>query len=113
MSEADLDLIVTWGVKGMLGIFLYGPAQQQTPFGNGNLCVGGGLAGVIWLPPFVMFDHPGFGGASLDFSQPPLGGGAGMVTPGSTWNFQAWFRDTPAGGAGFNLTNALSATFLP
>lgn len=110
VSEADVDLIVTWGVKGMIGLFLYGPAQQQTPFGNGNLCVGGG---VFRLPPFVMFDHPGFGSASLDFSEPPLGGGPGMVTPGSTWNFQAWFRDTPAGGAGFNLSNALSATFLP
>ena len=110
VSDAELDLIVTFGVKGMVGIFLYGPAQQQTPFGNGNLCVGGS---VFRLPPFVMADHPGFGGASLNFSQPPLGGGPGMVTPGSTWNFQAWFRDTPAGGAGFNLSNALSATFLP
>jgi len=110
VSDGDLDLIVTWGVKDMVGIFLYGPAQQQTPFGNGNLCVGGS---VFRLPPFVFIDHPGFGGASLNFSQPPLGGGPGMVTPGSTWNFQAWFRDTPAGGAGFNLSNALSATFQP
>jgi hypothetical protein len=110
VSDADLGLIVTWGVKGMVGLFIYGPAQQQTPFGNGNLCVGGG---VFRLQPFVFADHPGFGGASLNFSRPPLGGGPGMVTPGSTWNFQAWFRDTPAGGAGFNLSNALSATFVP
>ena len=113
VSANDLDLVVTYGVKGMVGLFLYGPAQQQTPFGNGNLCVGGGGVGVFRLPPFVMFDHPGFGGASLDLSQPPLGSGPGQITPGSTWNFQAWFRDTPAGGSGFNLTNALSATFLP
>jgi hypothetical protein len=110
VSEADVDLIVTWGVEGSLGIFLYGPAQQQTPFGNGNLCVGGG---VFRLQPFVFKDLVGYGGISLNFSQPPVGSGPGKITPGSTWNFQAWFRDTAAGGAGFNLSNALSATFVP
>jgi hypothetical protein len=110
VSEANLDLVVTFGAQWMVGLFLYGQAQQQTPFGNGNLCVGGG---VFRVPqPFVL-GLVGNSGVSLDFSQPPLGGGPGMITPGSTWNFQAWFRDTPAGGAGFNLSNALSATFVP
>jgi hypothetical protein len=111
LSDANLDLVVNWAVKNSVGLFLYGPAQQQTPFGNGYLCVGAGGVGVFRLQPFVTgISH---GGISLDFSQPPLSGGPGMITPGSTWNFQAWYRDTPAGGAGFNLSNALSATFVP
>ena len=33
------------------------------------------------------------------------------LTPGSTWKFQCWFRDPPAGGATFNLSTGLSVTF--
>jgi hypothetical protein len=38
---------------------------------------------------------------------------AELITPGSTWTFQFWYRDLAAGGAGFNLSNELSATFCP
>ncbi len=31
-----------------------------------------------------------------------------VITPGSTWNFQAWYRD---GNGPSNLTNAISVTF--
>ena len=36
-----------------------------------------------------------------------------VIAPGTTWNFQAWFRDPAAGGSGFNLSNGLELTFLP
>ena len=35
----------------------------------------------------------------------------GKILPGETWHFQAWFRDPAAGGAFFDLSNALSVTF--
>jgi hypothetical protein len=38
---------------------------------------------------------------------------AGALVPGSTWNFQAWFRDVAAGGSNFNLSNGLRITFAP
>ena len=34
---------------------------------------------------------------ALDFTQPPADGGPGQIAPGSTWNFQLWYRD-PSGG---------------
>jgi hypothetical protein len=34
-----------------------------------------------------------------------------MFTPGSSWNFQFWYRDPQAGGARFNLSNALHVDF--
>ena len=34
----------------------------------------------------------------------------GSITPGSTWNFQAWHRDALAGTS--NLTNAVAVAFL-
>ena len=35
------------------------------------------------------------------------------ILPGSVWNFQAWFRDGSAGGAGSNLTDAVNVVFCP
>ena len=48
----------------------------------------------------------------VDLTKPPTGGGAGMITAGSTWNFQFWYRD-PTGPATFNSSDATSLTFLP
>ena len=44
----------------------------------------------------------------VDFLASPV---SGAFTPGSQWNFQAWFRDPAAGGSNFNLTNGLTITF--
>ena len=38
---------------------------------------------------------------------------AGVITAGSSWNFQAWFRDPAANGATFNLSDGLHVTFCP
>jgi hypothetical protein len=35
------------------------------------------------------------------------------ITAGSTWNFQFWYRNPAAGGAGFNLSDGLSIRFCP
>jgi hypothetical protein len=43
----------------------------------------------------------------FDFASPA----GSIVTPGSTWNFQLYYRDVAGGGAGFNSTNGLQATF--
>ena len=41
-------------------------------------------------------------------------GPLGTIQPGSTWRFQAWFRDAqnPC-GHGFDTSNATSVTFQP
>ena len=48
---------------------------------------------------------------ALDVTDPPSPGG--QITAGSTWNFQAWFRDPAGGGAAFNLSDGLNVTFSP
>ena len=48
---------------------------------------------------------------ALDLSDPPSA--AGLITPGSTWNFQAWFRDPTDGLAGYNFSSGLQVTFCP
>jgi len=93
------------------GLFFYGPNQIQLPFGDGFRCVGGGI---YRLSPASLTDVFGIIDRHVDFNADPAASGGGAILPGSTWNFQFWYRD-PAGpgGSGFNLTEGLSAQFCP
>ena len=48
---------------------------------------------------------------SIDLTNIPSPLGSVSVTPGSTWNFQAWHRDSTPLGASSNFTDAVSVTF--
>ncbi|MCY2961911.1 MAG: M12 family metallo-peptidase [Planctomycetota bacterium] len=87
------------------GIFYFGPNVAQTPFGNGWRCVGGST--------FRLGIVSASGGALTRAVNNTLPPAAGRLVPGSTWNFQAWFRDAAAGGAQFNLSNGLRIPFAP
>jgi len=95
--------------SGEPGIFYYGPAQLQVPFGDGNRCVGGGPGTIVRIFPFAVADAAGYMSTALDNTAPVHG----QVLPGATLNFQAWFRDPAGGGAGFNLSDAVSLLFAP
>jgi hypothetical protein len=92
------------------GLFFYGGSQIQVVFGNGFRCVG---APLFRLNPPLSADGAGSVSRLLDFNAPPAGGGPGRILPGTTWNFQWWYRDPMGGGALFNLSDALEATFAP
>jgi len=83
------------------GLFFFGQVQAQLPFGNGFLCIG---------PPQVRIEPPlvpvsGVATRSVDLAF------FGIV-PG-TYDFQYWFRDPAAGGAFFNLADAVEVVFGP
>ena len=87
------------------GLFYFGPFQALVPLGNGFRCVGGQLRR---FPP-----APGDAGylrQTLNFAGDPL---LSPITAGSTWYFQAWYRDLFGGGAYQNLTDGLEITFAP
>ncbi|MFT5052489.1 MAG: hypothetical protein ACI8QZ_003923, partial [Chlamydiales bacterium] len=50
------------------GLFYYGPAQIQTPFGDGFRCVGAGGVGTFRLYPLVQTDGAGAVSRPLDFT---------------------------------------------
>ena len=90
-----------------------GAGQIGLPFGNGLRCVG---AGGVGLRRFAVQTAsstgtvqvgPGMVAYSCTSPVPAL-----CITPGSTWNFQSWYRD-PVGpcGSSFNFSNALRITF--
>ena len=85
------------------GIFFYGAGQTQLPFGDGVLCVAPPLCR---LPIALGQNNVLTLAVDLAATSGPC-----QIQPGSTWNFQAWYRDQAAGGAGYNLSDALRLSF--
>ena len=108
LGANTFSLRVTAASTSKPGIFYYGPNQIQIPFGDGNRCVGAGGTGVFRLP-VVFTDSSGEALQDLDLSV--AGTLADNIQAGEVWNFQFWFRDPLAGGATFNLSDALEVTF--
>jgi hypothetical protein len=86
------------------GLFYFGPNEILQSFGNGFRCVGGTVVRLNVL----QVSGAGVAVRPLDFNNMPAGG---AILPGATWKFQFWYRNPAAGGAGYNLSNGLSATF--
>jgi hypothetical protein len=76
------------------------------PFGNGWLCTTGSIIRL----PIVITSIFGTAFYPLNLTAPPV---AGTITAGNSYHFQYWFRDVPAGGSLFNLTDGLSVPFCP
>ncbi len=108
IGNRELALEVSGGIPGQFGLFFYGTTEVELPFGNGWRCAGGQL--FRFHPPLTM-DGSGNVSRTIDFDAPPVDAGAGQWTPGSTWAVQFWYRDPMAGGAFFNLSDALAITF--
>ncbi|TDJ66242.1 MAG: hypothetical protein E2O39_16840, partial [Planctomycetota bacterium] len=106
-SVAANDLVLDAGPcpPGRFGAFFYGPDRAAVPFGDGWLCVGGGIHRL----PTVIVDGLGTAIQALDLTARP-----DVITPGSTWSFQLWYRDPGGpGGTGFNLSSAVVIRFCP
>jgi len=112
-ADNALTLMVTGASVQQFGVFFYGRRTDETPFGDGFLCLDPDPIGVFRLSPPVMTDGGGGAVRLLDLTEPPANGGDGHIGPSSEWHFQFWYRDPAAGGSGFNLSNGLSVTFCP
>ena len=106
LSSHDLVLSVSQLPPTSVGLILRGQVQQQTPLGNGFLCIGGAQR----VFPVLTAGADGTVTSPMDTGVWP---NSSLYQLGATWNFQYWYRDAPAGGAGFNFSDGLSVTFLP
>jgi glucose/arabinose dehydrogenase len=104
----DFELTVAGAAPNKYGVFFYGKEQDLVPFGDGVRCV---KQPFYRLKPLVHTDAQGAASYHLDFQDPPQS--EARILPGSTWNFQFWFRDPAFGGTGFNTTDGLNAIFCP
>jgi len=110
VAANDLVLEASGLPPGQFGLFFYGRSPIQVPFGDGFLCVGGG---VFRLNPPLVTDAAGEVARPLDLTRPPAASGAGAITAFSTWRAQFWYRDPAGGGAGFNTSDGLTLPFCP
>jgi len=114
LAADTFTLEVAGAVPVEFGLFFYGAAQVEVPFGDGLLCVGAGGIGLFRLNPPLLASAEGAAARRVDFGAPPAGSGPGRILPGESWNFQFWYRDPHrAGGSGFNTSDAVQATFCP
>jgi hypothetical protein len=87
------------------GLVFHAAGTAQTPFGNGTLCITGNIfRGAL----VVGVGHAASYAYDLSDVKHDL---TGFV--GTERHFQYWFRDTAAGGANFNLSDALVIPILP
>ncbi|MCB9915082.1 MAG: hypothetical protein H6828_08025 [Planctomycetes bacterium] len=106
----DFGLRCDGAIPNNVGLFYYGLNAVQVPFGNGVRCVGGTT---FRLGPPQVANGAGTALRAVDNALPPASSGAGAFAAGSTFHFQYWYRDPAAGGAAFNLSDGLTATFVP
>ncbi len=81
----------------------YGRNPVETPFGDGFLCV---------RAPFYRLGvaQPMNGTLRWRVEQNALPS-AGVMAPGDVWYFQTSYRDSAAGGSGWNMSDGLRLTF--
>lgn len=100
ISAAGLTFELTRAPALQPAFFTFGSQLTSQPFGGGTLCIGG----IVGRFPAVQMDSAGRATRAIDLST-----FSGEV--GSTWTFQAVFRD-PAGD-GFSTSDALRIELLP
>jgi CarboxypepD_reg-like domain/Cytochrome c554 and c-prime len=104
VANNDLVLVASGIPDPANGAFFVGDGTTSTPFGNGTLCVNGTVGRFPIIGPSAgsVVSQP------VNNQQVP---GGFLVQPGTTLNFQYYFRDPLAGGASFNLTDGYQVTF--
>ncbi|MBM3990767.1 MAG: hypothetical protein FJ298_07130 [Planctomycetes bacterium] len=106
-SIAANDLVLTAAPvpSSTYGLFLYGSSPSFSNFGSGVKCVGNPTRRL----PVVS----GNGSSLRHVVDSSAGSASGVLVPGTTWYFQAWFRDNGFGNAATMLSDGLRLTFVP
>jgi len=100
----DFQLSSLGSPPQVFGLFFYAGLQGNQPVGDGTLC----LSAPFFRLSALQTDAVGRATMKVDLTDLP---DAGQILAGSTWHFQWWYRDTAAGGAGYNFSDAISVPF--
>jgi len=104
-GAGTFELSATDVPANTFGLFFFSPNEiSPVPFGNGLRCLGAPFRRL----PVTNAGPSGVLQTTIDWSQP---GTASVITPASTWSFQAWFRDAAGGGAQYDLSDGLRVEF--
>ncbi|MFT5733100.1 MAG: hypothetical protein ACJA2W_002926 [Planctomycetota bacterium] len=115
VSVNTLTLIASDVPPYAFGFFLASAMQGfvANPGGSaGNLCLGGGIGRYVGPGQIQNSGASGELMVALDLTSTPQPTGFVAISPGETWNFTAWYRDSVAGTATSNFTDGLSIDFF-
>lgn len=110
VATDDFSLSVTDMPPAQFAFMLIGNGTGvfMPPGSAGNICLGGASIGRFNRPGEIQLSNAagevGFAPAISNLPTPP----GGAVMSGQSWNFQAWFRDTPNTS---NFTDAITVRF--
>ena len=110
-DDLDREILIAFarGIPaGQTTQFFYGDAVGAVPFGAGTICVDPATGGLV-RSTLGASTADGTFETRLTFAAP---GSGSEFLAGTTWVFQAAFRD-PGQGAGFGTTDAVTLTFRP
>lgn len=115
VSADNLEISIYDLPPGVIGRFYMSTLQSFMPFGDGILCTGGSGYPTFRLnfgstgAKGILRAGPGIAAYALQNIGP-----SAQIFPGSTWNFQAWYRDLSGPcGSSFNTSSAYTVNFLP
>ncbi|MEZ6004585.1 MAG: hypothetical protein R3F33_10420 [Planctomycetota bacterium] len=108
VSGNDFALFLAGGPPGQFAHFFYGTGETLQPMAMGNLCVSTDANGYRRLYPAMQIDPLTLLFRSVDFTTLQ---NQYVISAGSTWKFQCWYRDYVGGQSVSNFSNALSVTF--
>ena len=93
--------------------YFYADTLVSQPLGDGILCASSATGASARLA-LASFDVLGTSALEVDWDSDPVTSGPTALLPGTTWYFQAWYRDAaPGGGATFDFSSAVSVRFCP
>jgi hypothetical protein len=111
IARNELQLEAASLPMNSMGYFITSTVQGFTtqPGGSsGNLCLSGNIG--RYAGNVQSSGASGNFNLWIDITNMPSPTGNVSILPGETWSFQAWHRDTAAGGATSNFTRGLALT---
>ncbi len=106
VTANNFALAVSGAPISVNGLFFFGETPTQVPYQSGYLCI---APPVARLGPVVMTSSTGVASRPLDFGVWPTS----VISAGSVWNAQFWYRDPLAGSGGSNFSDGLRVVFEP
>ena len=107
----DFHLTLSGAPANQFAHFFYGPVEiPPIALADGFRCIGAGATTLARILPAAKIDGSGQLDVKLNIPGSLLS--PNIITPGSTWRFQCWYRDGPGpGGNGSNVSDGLRVTF--
>ncbi|MEM9801466.1 MAG: hypothetical protein AAGA20_14155 [Planctomycetota bacterium] len=112
-SDNDVTLACADLPASSFAVFLVSRMRGSStpPSSQGTLCLSGSIGRYVGPGEVQTAGPDGSVSLTIDLTRIPEAVGFAAAQPGETWNFTTWYRDSAAGTATTNLSDAVGVTF--